>query len=580
MIASWMLYAALVAALLTVAAVALERVASARQWPIRFVWIGAVLLSLAWPVGSVARGLMPAPTRRVTVLPFTIAVEPMRIIARGSIAPDRAVLIDRALVTLWCAFSALLLLRLSRGVVTLQQTRRVWTRGQIDGTAVRLSDNVGPAVVGLRSMDVVVPQWIMTLDAPLRAIVLRHEEEHRTARDPYLLFAAAIAVVLMPWNLALWLQARRLRLAIEMDCDVRVLRAHPSAERYGLLMLTIAQRRAVAPTLFAPMLSEPTTHLERRIIAMRTTTRRLGKLTIYGGTAVALAALAVACSLQSGGRVFAAPIASPIAARLLTKAAVPVVAREAVIALPPASSAAPKAPRTEPRDIAQAQTPNPKPLYPTLLRAAEVEGTVTVAWTTDANGAPNMDSFNVISKTHQLFANAVLNVLPQWRSTPNSQMRIPFVFVMSNLTGARPFDVPVDAVVIVGNSPTPNAPVFVTVRADPSAPPGPPTPVSDGQTYFEFQVEQSAKPEPGNVAPRYPDALRQANVEGEVLMQFVVDINGLPLPQTFKVLKSSHELFSAAVVGALPDMRFYPALVGGQAVKQLVQMPFLFNLTR
>src|SRR5881628_3003138 len=81
--------------------------------------------------------------------------------------------------------------------------------------------------------------------------------------------ATAIAVALMPWNIALWLQARRLRLAIEMDCDARVLRVHPSPERYGLLMLTIAQRRAVAPTLFAPMLSEPTSQLERRIIAMR-----------------------------------------------------------------------------------------------------------------------------------------------------------------------------------------------------------------------------------------------------------------------------------------------------------------------
>jgi protein TonB len=37
-------------------------------------------------------------------------------------------------------------------------------------------------------------------------------------------------------------------------------------------------------------------------------------------------------------------------------------------------------------------------------------------------------------------------------------------------------------------------------------------------------------------------------------------------------------LFTQAVRAALPRMRFFPAQVGGKAVKQLVQMPFQFNL--
>src|SRR3954468_627315 len=135
----------------------------------------------------------------------------------------------------------------------------------------------------------------MTLDAPHLALVLRHEEEHRAARDPYLLFASAIAVALMPWNLALWLQAKRLRLAIEMDCDARVLRAHPSPERYGLLMLTIAQRRSIAPLMFAPMLSEPATNLERRILAMRNR-KKVARLTAYTGGLITVGVLAFASS--------------------------------------------------------------------------------------------------------------------------------------------------------------------------------------------------------------------------------------------------------------------------------------------
>jgi len=103
-------------------------------------------------------------------------------------------------------------------------------------------------------------------------------------------------------------------------------------------------------------------------------------------------------------------------------------------------------------------------------------------------------------------------------------------------------------------------------------------PVTD-QTFFEFQVEKQVSPA-GNNAPNYPDLLRSANVEGEVLAQFVVDTTGRVDMSTFKVLKSSHDLFSTAVRQALQRARYYPAEIGGRKVKQLVQQPFNFTLTR
>jgi protein TonB len=104
-------------------------------------------------------------------------------------------------------------------------------------------------------------------------------------------------------------------------------------------------------------------------------------------------------------------------------------------------------------------------------------------------------------------------------------------------------------------------------------------PVTD-QTYFEFQVEKQVAPAPGNSPPRYPDMLRSANVEGEVLVQFVVDTTGRVERGSIKVLKSSHDLFTNATQQALNGMRFYPAEIGGRKVKQLVQQPFNFTLTR
>jgi len=104
-------------------------------------------------------------------------------------------------------------------------------------------------------------------------------------------------------------------------------------------------------------------------------------------------------------------------------------------------------------------------------------------------------------------------------------------------------------------------------------------PVDANQTYFEFQVEKQAAVAQG-VPPRYPDMLRSANVEGEVLAQFVVDTTGRAEMSSFKVIKSSHDLFTNSVRQVLPQMRFHAAEVGGRKVRQLVQMPFQFSLSR
>ena len=104
-------------------------------------------------------------------------------------------------------------------------------------------------------------------------------------------------------------------------------------------------------------------------------------------------------------------------------------------------------------------------------------------------------------------------------------------------------------------------------------------PVTD-QPYFEFQVEKQAAGVPGGPGPTYPEMLRSANIEGEVLAQFVVDTTGRYEPGSFKVIKSSHDLFTTAVRNALPKMKFYPAEIGGRKVKQLVQQPFTFGLNK
>jgi len=49
-------------------------------------------------------------------------------------------------------------------------------------------------------------------------------------------------------------------------------------------------------------------------------------------------------------------------------------------------------------------------------------------------------------------------------------------------------------------------------------------------------------------------------------------------PGSIKVLESTNSAFAAAVREVLPRHRFSPAKIGGNAVRQIVQQPFIFRL--
>jgi hypothetical protein len=101
------------------------------------------------------------------------------------------------------------------------------------------------------------------------------------------------------------------------------------------------------------------------------------------------------------------------------------------------------------------------------------------------------------------------------------------------------------------------APVPAEVAPPRAAVAGRPAPtfVPPNHTFFEFQVEQPVVQAPGSRGPRYPTILRQAGVEGEVLAQFIVDTLGHAQVGTLKILRTSHDLFGAAVKEALPTMQ-------------------------
>jgi protein TonB len=126
-------------------------------------------------------------------------------------------------------------------------------------------------------------------------------------------------------------------------------------------------------------------------------------------------------------------------------------------------------------------------------------------------------------------------------------------------------------------------------RVDPTAQPTPEpdagsaTNLAGGGTpgaFNAFEVDIEVVAVAGTIRPRYPDMLRTTGVEGQVIAQFVVNEQGSADRSTFRVLSSTHPLFSDAVSRALPQMRFKPAMIRGKPVSQLVQQLFVFKLDR
>jgi beta-lactamase regulating signal transducer with metallopeptidase domain len=133
----------------------------------------------------------------------------------------------------------------------------------IDGVRIVITDAAGPATVGVLRSRVLVPRWVLGLPGPQRKYVLRHEDEHRKAHDARLLFVASLLLLLAPWNLALWWELRRLSLAVEMDCDNRVVAALGNPNAYGDLLLKVAQAANRGPRLQPAFLGIGS--LERRL---------------------------------------------------------------------------------------------------------------------------------------------------------------------------------------------------------------------------------------------------------------------------------------------------------------------------
>ncbi len=528
MTAAWMLWSIGAGLLFLVAGLALERLLDGGR---RWVWVaagaGTVILPAVRLLAGALGGNAPPPAAPIVLEPLSVTV-----------AGDSALhSLDGVLQLGWVALSAMLAVAALLGGWRFLRRRASWREGSLLGRSVLWSRDSGPAVVGLIASRIVMPEWVRGAGPERQELVLAHEEEHQRARDVQLRFLAAVLLVAFPWNPALWIQYRRLNLAMELDCDTRVMRRWPERRAlYGDLLLRVGTRGRILPGIAVAALAEQPSLLERRIRALLNKAPQVrlaqGAMLLFG--AIMVIGLAMVIPGITGERarddgaaevdISAAPVFTPFTVK-------------------PDYVNGPEIMRALERE------------YPPLLRDAGIGGTVLVWFFIDETGVVrNQQVFE--SSGHQALDDAALRVAPVFRFTPamNMDKAVP-VWVQLPITFTT-----------AGGASEAEAEAEADISAQPVF-----TPYTVKPDYVNgSEVMQALERE-------YPPLLRDAGIGGTALVWFFIDANGEVKNQ--KIQESSgHEAIDEAALRVAPVFRFTPALNRDKAVPVWVQLPITFTV--
>jgi TonB family protein len=454
-----LLYALIISATLGAAAWVVDRLLRPLRLETRFVWLAAmsltVLLVAVAPIRIAQREAEQAQRTATALRDADVTGETgrtnfaMRLAAQVIEASDRLPFsLDRVVTLLWISASAGALLFFVAGYRRQRVLLRSAPRVHMSDVPVRLSDDFGPAVVGLRRAEIVVPRWLLARAPAEQRLVITHEVEHLRAQDPVVLSVAAASTVLLAWNPIMWWSFARLRLAAELDCDGRVLRRGTPTDVYGALLIDLTAA-SQSVRLGALAFAERPSQLERRLVAMTdrpaSTSRR--RIALTGTAAVALVATLYACASE--------PVTPE--RQILEEREVP----RDLSASP--SVMIPDGKIIEERELpldrsrgeftvrpdvyfdfqverAAAQIPGSgMPRYPSDLRSAGVSGEVLAQFVVGTDGRVDVSSFKAVKSSDARFTRAVLDALPSMRFTPaqaggapvKQLIQQPFVFQLA-----------------------------------------------------------------------------------------------------------------------------------------------------
>jgi TonB family protein len=405
-------------------------------------------------------------------------------------------------------------------------------------------------VFGFLRPRIVVPVWVRAAAAEEQRLILLHEQEHIRVRDQWQLLLSIVTTAVMPWNPFLWLQARRLGFRVETDCDARVLAIAPDAQRYANLLLSVGAKQN--GLLLMPALAEERRGLERRLHMM------------------------AKGIVQNRWKAAGLLVLGAVVTVMACESRLPNEPQQPTPALVPTTTES----LQRKQDGRTAQEPNVAELaqkyYPPLLRDAGIGGLVGIEATVRTSGA--VDNYRIVrSSGHAALDQAGLRVVKEMRLLPR---RVP--------AGQQPKDEvhrifldfkkgEVDQTWVHRNPKSqevsaPDTAVVLPAMLD----------AQERQDQPHF-TPYTKKPEVRNraeiqvaLAREYPPLLRDAGIEGTVLLWLLLNEQGDVVKAQLKTSSGRAELDSAGVSVA-KRMKFTPAENRGRRVKVWIALPIVFK---
>lgn len=591
MIAAWMIFGFVVTLLLALAGILVERAAREAGWrALRWIWVVGMTGSLLVVALSIATSQLLAPT-----LPAAMdGAAVLSLEASATVPPAGPILLtvteggwldrmDRLALAIWAGLTLLLALRFGLGLVRLRRRVRRWPEVPLAGEKVLLSQDTGPALLGLFRRRVVLPRWCLGLDDLHRELIVAHETEHSRSRDTLLLTGAWGVLLLFPWNLPFWWMYRRLREAVELDCDARVTRRYPAQRRrYGELLLLVGGRRIGTGPLPLATFSERPSTLGRRIDMLTRTPNAISRprtLLLVGGGVLLVAG---ACLLPGPDRTDSLMGPTDDAARERAGSMEAAVDPSDGPTFTPFTVAPDVTNRAEVGRALEAE-------YPPLLRDAGVGGTTLLHFFIDAEGVVG-DVRVAEGSGHPALDSAALRAAAVFRFTPamNRNERVPvwiqlpitFQTRAGNEAAERSTDTGDREATLQARRQEQEARAEELRRTREGAPPaGMESAVEAGPTFTPFTdapevVNRSVVGEA--IATEYPALLREAGVGGRTLVHVLIDETGA-VHDVRVADGSGHPALDDAALRVARTMEFTPARNQGSPVPVWIQIPVLFQ---
>ena len=424
-----------------------------------------------------------------------------------------------------------------------------------------------------------------TPDAEL-AVILAHEVSHVRHRHSAERVVAEVLKAALWWNPFVWLLAERLREAEEFEADSDVLRS--GCDRQFYMQLILKQLIGYRPDITNGLRNSFT---KKRFLMMTTNHAHRYALLRLAGTVPAVVGLLCVFSFTTRAAVYVEPASEPEtpAAAL---AAAPLHASEAAAEAQAVSEASAAQPPVRPSEtttpdelqiksddetwLRAEQMPRYREgdlndfrawvqqqlQYPAAAYTQQLEGRVVVSFVIEKDGT--LDEIQVLQSPSALLSEAAVQTLQRserWTPGQNEGKPVRVRYVL-------PVDFALD--------PAPTAAETAAPEQRPAA----------GSEEVHLRTEQMPRYQGGDLQTfrtwvaarlRYPQAAREAQTEGRVVVSFVVERDGSI--QEITVLSTPSEVLSEEVLRVLRQVeRWEPGRnAAGETVRVKFTMPFDFQ---